>query len=244
MHVFDAWKKVGEPAENPGRYRENMPSAPVCLFVTFVCVRAFLLVFYLNILGAPWLLHLKLFFFFLLLLCQRNKRKAEVLSGSLDKKRSHWLEKAETRGAEHQAPSAEMGPEAKAAEVSQRPPGLCSGSSTRTAAVSPLGQTENATPPLQESEQVTNKLRLAQLEMEAQKLRRLLSLEATRTSRSTMTTSDLGPDQPAGLQAAAATLVKTSRAVGCQTDTAEVYSHAGFESPDDNSSRVCNPVCL
>lgn len=158
----------------------------------------------------------------------------------MNKKTCHWDNKQirpEIPDAEDQRPSSETlssdtpwqdgsGPEVKQTDVFQRPTGPRSASSTQTAAVSPLGQAEITTRSPQESTQVTNELRLAQLDKETQKLRRLLGLEASRTSQGTMTTSDLVPDQLDELQAAAAAaVVRTGREVGCQTDAAEVCSH-------------------
>lgn len=147
----------------------------------------------------------------------------------MNKKTCQWDDKP-TRPKTPETPSSEMVssdtpwqdgrvPEVTPTEVSQRPTGPRSASSTQT--VSQLGESVKATP----LPQVINKLRLAQLEREAQQLRRLLGLEATTTSQGTMTTSDL--DQPDGPQAAAA-VVKSSTEVVCQTDTAEVGPHVVF----------------
>lgn len=62
-------------------------------------------------------------------------------------------------------------------------------------------------------DQVTHLQRLAGLEKEAQKLRRLLGLEVHRTTQGTMTTEEEPKDPPAN---------PSSREIGCQTDVAEV----------------------
>ncbi len=58
--------------------------------------------------------------------------------------------------------------------------------------------------------------KLAGLEKEAQRLRRLLGLEITKATQGTMTTADSGAEKPKGAASTA------GREVGCQTDVAEV----------------------
>lgn len=85
--------------------------------------------------------------------------------------------------------------------------------STQTVMVSPLSRTEgprSRPPPPQGSDWDVNVQRLAGLEKEAQRLRRLLGLEIKKTTQGTMTTADGGP------------ATADSREVGCQTDDAEV----------------------
>lgn len=62
-------------------------------------------------------------------------------------------------------------------------------------------------------DQVSNLQKLARLEKEVQKLRRLLGLQAHRTTQGTMTTEKKPKDAPAN---------PSSREIGCQTDVAEV----------------------
>lgn len=167
----------------------------------------------------------------------------------MSKKTCHWDNEQtgpEITGPELQTQSSEMqssetprqdgsGPAVEPTDASQRLTGPHSASSTQAAAVSPLSRTENGAPPPQQSEQVAKELRLARLEREAQELRRLLGLEATRTGQDRTTPSDLVPDQQDVFQAAAAAaaVVRSSREVGCQTDVAEVCSHLSFKSFHD-----------
>ncbi|XP_036933595.1 MORC family CW-type zinc finger protein 3 isoform X3 [Acanthopagrus latus] len=93
--------------------------------------------------------------------------------------------------------------------------------STQTVMVSPLSRTEgprSRPPPPQGSDWDVNVQRLAGLEKEAQRLRRLLGLEIKKTTQGTMTTADGGP------------ATADSREVGCQTDDAE--SSTSSSSPD------------
>lgn len=112
-------------------------------------------------------------------------------------------------------------PAVKPVDISQRSTWLQSAPSTQTVVVSPLSRTETpqSRSPPEESEQVASELKLARLEKEAQKLRRLLGLEVTKISQGTMTTAD--PDKPREHPAA----FRASREIGCQTDTAEVCSY-------------------
>lgn len=64
-----------------------------------------------------------------------------------------------------------------------------------------------------DSDQVTNLQRLAGLQKEVQKLRRLLGLQAHWTTQGTMTTEEKPKDALAN---------PCSREIGCQTDVAEV----------------------
>lgn len=178
----------------------------------------------------------------------------------MSKKTCHWdneQTRPEITGPELQTQSSETpssepprqdgsGPAVEPTDASQRLTGSHSASSTQTAAVSPLSRTENGAPPPQQSEQVANELRLARLEREAQELRRLLGLEATRTGQDRTTPSDLVPDKPDGFQAAAAAaaVVRTSREVGCQTDMAEVCSHLDSSLFMMNSSAAHNSLSV
>lgn len=173
----------------------------------------------------------------------------------MSKKTCHWDNEQtgpEITGPELQTKSSEMassetsrqdgsGPAVEPTDAAQRLIGPHSASSTQTAAVSPLSRTENGTPPPQQSEQVANELRLARLKTEAQELRRLLGLEATRTGQGRTTPTDLVPDQPDVFQAA---VVRTSREVGCQTDMAEVCSHLDSSIFMMNSSAAHNSLSV
>lgn len=173
----------------------------------------------------------------------------------MSKKTCHWDNEQtgpEITGPELQTQSSEMpssetsrqdgsGPAMEPTDAAQRLTGPHSASSTQTAAVSPLSRTENGAPPPQQSEQVANELRLARLETEAQELRRLLGLEATRTGQGRTTPTDLVPDQPDVFQAA---VVRTSREVGCQTDVAEVCSHLDSSIFMTNSSAAHNSLSV
>lgn len=168
------------------------------------------------------------------------KRKSELLFGWTNKKLCNWNK--ETTGSESirdkislekqtqmsEPASSEKSRQdgsstaVKPVDISQRSTWLHSAPSTQTVVVSPLSRTEtpqSRSPPPQESKQLVNELKLARLEKEAQKLRRLLGLEITKISQGTMTTAD--PDKPGGHTAA----FRASREVGCQTDTAEVCSY-------------------
>lgn len=91
--------------------------------------------------------------------------------------------------------------------------------STQTVMVSPLSRTEGPRSrplPPERSDQEANVQKLAGLEKEAQRLRRLLGLEITKATQGTMTTADGSAEKPKGAASTA------SREVGCQTDAAEV----------------------
>lgn len=89
--------------------------------------------------------------------------------------------------------------------------------STQTATVSPLSQTAPLESTPDGSGREANLQKLAALEEEAQRLRRLLGLEVMKTTQGTMTTADTSSEKPAGGPVAPA-----SREVGCQTAVAEV----------------------
>lgn len=93
--------------------------------------------------------------------------------------------------------------------------------STQTVMVSPLSRTEGPLSrplPPEESDREANLQKLAGLDKTAQRLRRLLGLEITKTSQGTMTTADGSAEKlDRGLVTPTA-----SREVGCQTDVAEV----------------------
>lgn len=95
--------------------------------------------------------------------------------------------------------------------------------STQTVMVSPLSRTEGqwSKPlPPEGSDWEAKVQRLAGLEKEAQRLRRFLGLEITKTTQGTMTTADSNDKQKGKLMTPPASTV--TRAVGCQTDVAEV----------------------
>ncbi|XP_073343148.1 MORC family CW-type zinc finger protein 3 [Pagrus major] len=104
--------------------------------------------------------------------------------------------------------------------------------STQTVKVSPLSRTEgprSRPPPPQGSDREANVQKLAGLEKEAQRLRRLLGLEITKATRGTMTTAEGGPATTA------------SREVGCQTDEAESSTSSIEEVPAQGQRAVCGP---
>ncbi|XP_068571018.1 MORC family CW-type zinc finger protein 3 isoform X2 [Cebidichthys violaceus] len=118
----------------------------------------------------------------------------------------------------------------KPADAAQRTPSSLTWThslpSTQTVMVSPLSRTEGpwSRPlPLEGSGREANVQKLAVLEKEAQRLRRLLTLEVTKTTRGTMTTADSSAEKPTGgLETPPAS--RASREVGCQTDVAESSS--------------------
>nr|XP_046261217.1 MORC family CW-type zinc finger protein 3 [Scatophagus argus] len=95
--------------------------------------------------------------------------------------------------------------------------------STQTVMVSPLSRTEgqrSRPQSLEGSDREANVQKLAGLEKEAQRLRRLLGLEITKITQGTMTIAGGGTEKPdGGLVTPPASTA--SREVGCQTDTAE-----------------------
>ncbi|XP_044061161.1 MORC family CW-type zinc finger protein 3 isoform X2 [Siniperca chuatsi] len=98
--------------------------------------------------------------------------------------------------------------------------------STQTVMVSPLSRTEGPRSrplPPEGSDEEANVQKLAGLEKEAQKLRRLLGLEITKTTRGTMTTADSSAEKPKG-RLVTPPVSTASREVGCQTDVAESSS--------------------
>ncbi|XP_028444688.1 MORC family CW-type zinc finger protein 3 [Perca flavescens] len=94
---------------------------------------------------------------------------------------------------------------------------------TQTVMVSPLSRTEGQRSrplPPEGSDREANAQKLAGLEKELQRLRRLLGLEVTKTTQGTMTTADISAEQPTqGLVTPPASTA--SREVGCQTEVAE-----------------------
>ncbi|TNN81900.1 MORC family CW-type zinc finger protein 3 [Liparis tanakae] len=93
--------------------------------------------------------------------------------------------------------------------------------STQTVMVSPLSRTEGpwSRMPPEGSGREANVQKLAGLEKEAQRLRRLLNLEVTQTTQGTMTTADSSSEKPpAGPERPAS---GAGREVGCQTDCSE-----------------------
>ncbi|XP_034398714.1 MORC family CW-type zinc finger protein 3 isoform X2 [Cyclopterus lumpus] len=102
--------------------------------------------------------------------------------------------------------------------------------STQTVMVSPLSRTEgpwSRTLPPEGSGREANMQKLAGLEKEAQRLRRLLTLEVTKTTQGTMTTADSSAEKPtAGPETSPAS--RASREVGCQTDLSESCSSSSL----------------
>jgi len=95
--------------------------------------------------------------------------------------------------------------------------------STQTVMVSPLSRTEGpwSRMPPEGSGWEANVQKLAGLEKEAQRLRRLLNLEVTKTTQGTMTTADRSSEKStAGPETRPAS--RAGREVGCQTDLSEV----------------------
>lgn len=96
--------------------------------------------------------------------------------------------------------------------------------STQTVMVSPLSRTEGPRSrplPPDGSGWEASVQKLAGLEKEAQRLRRLLALEATSTTQGTMTAADgCAEKPPGGPETPPASTA--SREVGCQTDATEV----------------------
>lgn len=90
--------------------------------------------------------------------------------------------------------------------------------SAQTVMVSPLSRTEGsrALPP-EGSDREAKVQKLAALEKEVQRLRRLLDLEITKTTQGTMTAADSCTEKLKELSACS-----EGRDVGCQTDVAEV----------------------
>lgn len=96
--------------------------------------------------------------------------------------------------------------------------------SNQSATVSSLSHTEGPQSrmlPPEGGDRETNMQKLAGLEKEAERLRRLLGLEITKTTQGTMTTDDNSTEKPKqGVESTPAS--SASREVGCQTDVAEV----------------------
>ncbi|KAK2849051.1 hypothetical protein Q5P01_008885 [Channa striata] len=89
--------------------------------------------------------------------------------------------------------------------------------STQTVVVSPLSRTEGSRPlPLEGSDWEGKMQKLAGLEKEVQRLRKLLGQEVTKMSQGTMTDAKSSTESPEDPPASTA-----SREVGCQTDVAE-----------------------
>ncbi|XP_042275013.1 MORC family CW-type zinc finger protein 3 [Thunnus maccoyii] len=96
-------------------------------------------------------------------------------------------------------------------------------SSTQTVVVSPLSRTEGQRSrplPPEGSDWEAKVQKLAGLEKEAQRLRRLLGLEISKTTQGTMTTADSSTEKQKG-QPVTPPASTATRAVGCQTDVAE-----------------------
>lgn len=96
--------------------------------------------------------------------------------------------------------------------------------STQTVVVSPLSRADgkqNRPLPPEGSDREAKIQRLAGLEKEVQRLRRLLGLEITKTTQGTMTTADSSTEKEKGplVTPPASTAMRT---VGCQSDVAEV----------------------
>ncbi|XP_068442768.1 MORC family CW-type zinc finger protein 3 [Clinocottus analis] len=109
--------------------------------------------------------------------------------------------------------------------------------STQTVMVSPLSRTEgprSRPPPPEGSGREANVQKLAGLEKEAQKLRRLLTLEVTKTTQGTMTTADSGAEKPTG-GPETRPASRACREVGCQTDLSESCSSSSSLTSDPGS---------
>ncbi|XP_034546595.1 MORC family CW-type zinc finger protein 3 isoform X2 [Notolabrus celidotus] len=92
--------------------------------------------------------------------------------------------------------------------------------SAQTVKVSPLSRTVSRSVPPEGSDREANMQKLAGLEKETQRLRRLLGLEVTKISQSTMTESESrGENQNGGLMKPLASTA--SNEVSCQTEEAE-----------------------
>nr|XP_040031484.1 MORC family CW-type zinc finger protein 3 isoform X2 [Gasterosteus aculeatus aculeatus] len=105
--------------------------------------------------------------------------------------------------------------------------------STQTVMVSPLSRTEGPRSrplPPDGSGWEASVQKLAGLEKEAQRLRRLLALEATSTTQGTMTAADgCAEKPPGGPETPPASTA--SREVGCQTDATESSSSSSWPGP-------------
>ncbi|XP_010730438.3 MORC family CW-type zinc finger protein 3 [Larimichthys crocea] len=101
--------------------------------------------------------------------------------------------------------------------------------SNQSATVSSLSHTEGPQSrmlPPEGGDRETNMQKLAGLEKEAERLRRLLGLEITKTTQGTMTTDDSSTEKPKqGVESTPAS--SASREVGCQTDVAESSTSSG-----------------
>ncbi|XP_054452996.1 MORC family CW-type zinc finger protein 3 isoform X2 [Anoplopoma fimbria] len=124
----------------------------------------------------------------------------------------------------------------KPGDAAQRPNSLTwthSLPSTQTVMVSPLSRTEGpwSRPlPPEGSGREANVQKLVVLEKEAQRLRRLLALEVTKTTQGTMTTADSSAERPTrGMRSPPAS--RASREVGSQTDVAESSGSSSSLTP-------------
>ncbi|XP_049897515.1 MORC family CW-type zinc finger protein 3 isoform X1 [Epinephelus moara] len=100
---------------------------------------------------------------------------------------------------------------------------------TQTVMVSPLSRptvTLSRPPPPETIEREANVRKLAWVEKEAQRLRRLLGLEITKTTQGTMTSPDSSAEKSNGALVTPP-VSKAGREVGCQTDTAESSTSSG-----------------
>ncbi|XP_062281002.1 MORC family CW-type zinc finger protein 3 [Scomber scombrus] len=114
-------------------------------------------------------------------------------------------------------------------QTSSTQPWYSSIPSTQTVMVSPLSRTEGQRSkplPPEGSDWEAKAQRLALLEKEAQRLRRLLGLEITKTTQGTMTTAHSSTEKKKG-QLMTSPASTATRAVGCQTDVAESSSSSG-----------------
>lgn len=91
---------------------------------------------------------------------------------------------------------------------------------TQTMVVPPLTRMEGLVP-VEGGDRESKVQRLAVLEKEATRIRKLLGLEVVKTSQGTMTTADSGAEN-AKLELLRTTLSDARREVSCQTDAAEV----------------------
>ncbi|XP_026186094.1 MORC family CW-type zinc finger protein 3 [Mastacembelus armatus] len=166
----------------------------------------------------------------------RHKRKLESLFYSVKKKHCLWEDGSENMAKERHRDKQTMSEtipleimqdsssqdETPVDTAQQTPTSVtwtCSLPSTQPEMVSSLSRTErpHSRPlPVNGSDQESKVQKLAALEKEAQRLRRLLGLEITKTTQGTMTSTDSSTGNTKDLPAYMA-----SRVVSCQTDAAE-----------------------
>ncbi|KAM7389829.1 hypothetical protein PAMP_023783 [Pampus punctatissimus] len=119
--------------------------------------------------------------------------------------------------------------------------------STQTVMVSPLSRTEGQRSrplPPEWSDREAKIQRLAGLEKEAQRLRRVLSLEITKKTQGTMTTADSSTEKRKA-QLVTRPASSATRAVGCQTNMAESSTSSSGPAQGPHGAAVQSPrtVC-